>query len=170
MGVRGDIAPYFPSARVSLVAGLKRFQCSFCLTCYVPFVDLWLHLKWPGMWFFCRMWLIIETNGSIPWQLRIWKYRPCIKHCRSIMPSGSFMWSNWLNSQSNWQSLCYDISFKPPRRSTWALYSLAQLGLQGRAVKIHKMCFCKALPDIHLSRFQGLEGLSCQTLTLLPSF
>lgn len=40
-------------------------------------------------------------------------------------------------------------------------------GLEGSAVKIHKMFFCKAFPDIHLGRFQRLDGLLCQKVCLI---
>lgn len=108
-----------------------------------------------------------------PWQPRSLNYGPNLKHFRSVMLSGSFIWlgwPNWLNSQSNWQSL-FLISLSNLQGGTLCFSILScPGGLERRAVKIHKMCFCKAFPDIHLCRFWGLGGLFCQTLTRLPSF
>lgn len=100
-------------------------------------------------------------------------YRPNLKHFRSVMLSGSFIWlswPNWLNSHRNWQSLfVITLSNLQGKTLCFSILSCPD-GSEGRAVKIHKMCFCKAFPDIHLGRFQGLEGLPCQALTQLPSF
>lgn len=133
------IAVYFTSLHVSLVS----------LSSNILFVDFtWNCLKCG----FPLIQLIIEMNERIPEQL-FSNSKPYVKPIQ-IMQSDGFIWLNWLNSQSNWQSLFF-ISLSKFRAGASCSSVLSCPGrLEGRAVtKFTRCALCKAFPDIYLGRF-----------------